>query len=83
MLKQKTQLTTLPKNWIYNLMSDIVRVPVTRFRRELRKWLNIAQRVDIIVTKRDVEQFVVVSHDRAEAQRLITNKTMEKTSNEM
>lgn len=40
------------------------RVPISRFRRELRKWMRIAQYEDIMVTVNGVDTSVIVGVER-------------------
>lgn len=53
-----------------------VRVPLSRFRRELRKWLRVCQDVDVIITKNGVDHLVAVGHERMELLRLISDGTI-------
>lgn len=46
-------------------MNDImIRVPISRFRREMRKWMRIAQTEDIMITVNGVDTSVIVGVER-------------------
>ena len=57
-----------------------IRVPLTRFKRELRKWLRVSEEVDVIVTKRGVDFIVAVGHERLILNRLIINNTINRSN---
>lgn len=57
-----------------------IRVPLTRFKRELRKWLRVSEEVDVIVTKRGVDFMVAVGHERLVLNQLTINNTINRSN---
>jgi PHD/YefM family antitoxin component YafN of YafNO toxin-antitoxin module len=47
-------------------MNDPIRVPHSRYRRELRKWMRVVVHSDIIVTIRGVDAMVMMDATRYE-----------------
>lgn len=61
-------------------MTSTIRVPLTRFKRELRKWMRVIEEVDVIVTKRGIDFIVAVGHERSILNQLTINNTINKSN---
>ena len=45
-------------------MNEMIKVPVSKFRREMRKWLRVVEEVgSIVITQRNGPELVCVKHD--------------------